>query len=164
MDKYIENLTERQAETELNAESNIDKTQHTFADLLAKPELRNEVIFDWFVKVGVELTAADVDVESSIGLWRVVADYMDLPFDELTSIPVLERSTAWEVASSAMIAGASRQAQIESGLTLESFINGIQNADDLQDDIQGMTEQELKEVQVDIKGTLRDKKKAKKNG
>jgi hypothetical protein len=164
MDKYVENLVERQAETELNAESNIEETQHTFSELLNNPELRNEVIFDWFVKIGVQQTASDVDTAASIALWKVVADYMDLPFDTLNQIPVFDRSTAWEVASSAMIAGANRQAQIKSGVTLKSFINGIQNADDLQQAVNSMTAKELQEVRVDIKGALKKKKEEKKNG
>jgi hypothetical protein len=164
MDKYVDNLTERQAEIELNAESNIEETQTRFSQLLDNPDERNETIFDWFVKVGVNQTASDVDVEASFSLWNVVANYMDLPFNTLNQIPVLERSTAWEVATSAMIAGASRQAQIESGLTLESMINGLDNADDLESAVEGMSADELSKVRFDIKGELKRKKADKKNG
>jgi hypothetical protein len=164
MDKYVDNVTERQADIELNAESNIKETQSTFSDLLSKPELRNMVIFNWFVKVGFEQTAKDAGEDASASVWQLVKEYMKLPFDSLNQIPVMERSTAWEVASSAMIAGASRQAQIESGLTLESFIVGMQNADDLQEAVEGMTADELSEVRVDIKGELKRKKADKKNG
>jgi hypothetical protein len=161
---YVNNATDRQAETEVNAESNIDQVRTIFADLLSNPELRSEDIFDWFVRDGVNKTAGDVETVASIALWKTVAAYMDLPFDRLNEIPVFDRSTAWEVAASAMIAAASRQAKIMSGLTQQAMIDGVDNADDLIEATKDLSDEQLKEIQVDIKGEMKRKKDAKRNG
>lgn len=164
MDKYIENMTDRQAEVELNAEENISEVQDMFSVLLNDPTQRSEYIFDSFVVSAINKAVIDMDADSATKLGLLVAEYMDMSFDELNSVPIFERSMAWEIADSAMITGASEQAKIMSGLTQQSIINGVDNAQDLQEEADKLSTKEIQELSVDIKGTLKRKKDAKRNG
>ena len=163
MDKYIENLTDRQAEIEVNAEDNIADIQDASLVLLNDPSKRSDFIFDSMVKSYVNKMIVDVSPEASIEIGKTIAIYMDMTFDELNTVPLIDRSDAWRVASSAMVTGASEQAKIMSGLTQQSMINGVDNASDLEHEIQSMSIEELQAVQVDIKGELKKKKEAKRN-
>ncbi len=164
MDKYIQNLTDRQAEIEVNAEDNIKEIQAMSLILLNDTDKRSDFIFDSMVKSYVNKMIIDVSPEASLAIGLKIAEYMDMTFDELNMVPLIDRSDAWRVASSAMVTGASEQAKIMSGLTKQSMINGIENARDLEADTKDMSADELAEVSIDIKGTLKAKKDAKNNG
>lgn len=158
MDKYVENLTERQAEVEINAENNSAETRSMYDILLQDVDKRSEVIFDSFVRSYMNDLLSELSPESALESTKRMADLMDMTFDELNAVPLIGRSDLWRVASSAMVTAASKQAQIMSGSVGQSIVNGINNAEDLKEAVSKMTVEELQAVQVDIKGILKKKK------
>lgn len=163
MDRYVDKLTDRQLEIEENVDENKAEIQRVSLELLNNVEKRSDFIFDSMVKSYVNKMAEDVSPEASLEVGRTIAMYMDMTFDELNTVPLLDRSEAWKVASSAIVTGASEQAKIMSGMTQQAMIDGIDNADDVIKEIENMSVEEIQQIQVDIKGVLKQKKEAKKN-
>ena len=164
LDRFVEAATDRQAETEHNAESNISEVQTYYLQLLADEIERNDEVYDWFITDGLEQSTIDIGPDAAADLWLRVAELVDLTWDELNTIPVAERGQAWALAASIQSAAAHRQAQIMSGLISQALFDGIENGDDLAADAKGLDKAELQGVHLEIQNQMKTKKAGKKNG
>lgn len=163
LDAFVESASERQSETEHNAEQNIGQVQELFIELLNTPEKRSEFIYDRFILDGFANSSLSVSEDSAAETWELIADLVEMPFDELNTIPVVERSTEWQLAAQIQVAAASQQAQIMSGLVSQSVADGVENGKDLASESKGLSRKQLEGVHTEMSKRMSDKKKAKKD-
>lgn len=159
---FVESASDRQSETEHNAEQSLGEVQTLFLELLNNPEKRSDFIYDSFILDGFANSSLSVSEDSATETWELIADLVEMPFDELNSIPVLERSTEWQLAAQIQTAAASMQAQIMSGLVSQSLADGVENGKDLAADAKGLSRKQLEGVHTEMSKRMSEKKKAKK--
>jgi len=94
------------------------KVGQRFGELLSDPSLLNDELAGQFLEAEMSLT--DLPVE----FWDMVADGIDMGFDALHKVPIMERGEAWQMAREMVVAIAYRQALIESGLIQAALIRG----------------------------------------
>lgn len=94
------------------------KVAQRFGELLKNPEQMNDGLAEQFLDAEMSLTDLSVD------FWDTVAEGIEMGFDALHTVPVMDRGEAWQMAREMIIAIAYRQALIESGLIQASLIRG----------------------------------------
>jgi hypothetical protein len=164
LDIFVEEASERQAETEVVAERNIKEVQDIYLELLNNPGRRNAAIWDWFLQGEILESNKTMDAASLDAYLEELSELVDMKFDDLQSMPVAERDAVWDAAEQIMSAAASRQARIESGLVLQALKDGIENGLSLARESKKITPEQLKNISgCCMQQRMKEKKKAKRN-
>ena len=165
LDKFVDSAVERQAETEVNAEQNIDQVQQLYLKFLNNPEERNPAIWDWFVQDEIISAGRIMDGDTLDIYLAELAQLIDLKFDDLQRVPVVEREGVWNAAEEMMSAAASRQAQIESGLVSQALKDGVENGFELAKEAAKLNRTQLQNISnVRMKEAMKERKEQKRNG
>lgn len=161
LDKFVDAATDRALETEELGQDSQAEVANRFVEILNNPEQRSEEIWNWFIAGWLEATSADMDEQEAVKVAADLTVLLNQTFDELNEVPTFERSPLWEVAAEIMIAAASRQAQIMSGMTQKAMIDGIENGGDLVEEAADLDKSELEGAHIEIASELKRKRKEK---
>lgn len=164
LEKFVDAATNRMLDTAQLGKDAQPEAARITVELLNNPEQRNDEIWDWFILGWLNAASADMDQVEASKVALDLATLVDQTFDQLNETPTVERSQLWEVASQIMVAAAARQARIMTGVTKQSMVDGIEDAGDLKEDLNGVSKSDLEGAHLNIASEMKRKEAEKKNG
>jgi hypothetical protein len=115
----INNIVDYQIEIMRISKEAMPFVQDRFRSLLQNPDQMNDELAAQFLES--EMSMTDLPVE----FWDTVAEAIEMGFDELHSVPIMERGEAWEIGRGMVVAIAQRQALLESGAIHKAMMAGV---------------------------------------
>jgi len=115
----INNIVDYQIEIMRIRDAAMPFVQDRFRVLLQSPDQMNDELAAQFLESEMSIT----DLPESF--WELVAEGIELGFDGLHEVPIMERGEAWQIAREMVVAIAQRQALLESGAIHKAMIAGV---------------------------------------
>ena len=140
-------------EIEQDVEKNLPTIQKRVFELYKDPSRRLDVVYDYFINAGVR---ADIESGQSEdyanNTWAEIDQLVELPLDELQSIPRQQRSDNENTAMTIIMAASNLQAELETGLLARATAKGLELGEDNAQLMKGVKRSEIGNVSANVKG------------
>jgi hypothetical protein len=116
--KFIDAVVDYHVSIDKTPIEKSDYVRKRFGELLQNPEQLNDDLAGQFLDAEMSLT----DLPESF--WELVSEGIEMGFDGLHAVPIMERGEAWEMSRQMIVAIAKRQAILESGIVIDALMLG----------------------------------------
>jgi hypothetical protein len=159
-EQYLDQSAEQAVDLEENVDEKSTDSGEIYIRCLESPELRNDGIAAWTVGYNMELMASETgNQELAEAYWTEVAEFLDMSWSDIYSVPQSERGPTWHEGTKLVSAVCQRQAFIESGLAYESMVHGANAAVESQKMFDKLSKSEAKAVATENNKAERMKQK-----